>query len=69
MKKIQQTLNYEDDSRYELTANLSAWHKLHPLADQGVDFDFKLMWATMTDQDCLAFCLLHPQWSSRFTQV
>lgn len=69
MKKITQTLQYEVDQRYELTNNLSDWHKQHPLADNGVDFEFQYMWATMTDEDCLAFCLLHPQWADRFTTV
>jgi hypothetical protein len=69
MKKITQTLQYDDDQRYELTNNLSDWHKQHPLADNGVDFEFQYLWATMTDEDCLAFCLLHPQWSHRFTTI
>jgi hypothetical protein len=66
VKKITQSLEYAEDSRYELTTNLSNWHRLHPLADQGVDFEFQYMWATMTDEDCLAFCLLHPQWAHKF---
>lgn len=69
MKKITQTLQYDDDLRYELSANLSDWHKLHPLADNGVDFEFEFIWAIMTDEDCLAFCLKHPQYTHRFTQV
>jgi hypothetical protein len=69
MKKITQTLEYAEDQRYELTANLSNWHKLHPLADNGVDFELQYLWATMTDEDCLAFCLLHPQWAHKFKDV
>jgi hypothetical protein len=69
MKRITQTLQYDDDQRYELTNNLSNWHKQHPLADNGVDFELQYMWATMTDEDCLAFCLLHPQWAHRFTTI
>jgi hypothetical protein len=69
MKKITQTLEYDDDNRHELTANLSNWHKQHPLADQGVNWEFQYMWATMTDEDCLAFVLVHPQWADRFKDI
>lgn len=69
MKRITQTLEYEGDNRYELTTNLRDWHKLHPLADQGVDFEFQYMYADLEDEDCLAFCLLHPQWAHRFKDV
>lgn len=69
MKRITQTLEYAEDQRYELTANLSDWHKLHPIALHGVDFEYQYMWATMTDEDCLAFCLLHPQWADKFKAV
>lgn len=69
MKRITQTLEYAEDQRYELTNNLSDWHKLHPLADNGVDFEYQYLWATMTDEDCLAFCLLHPQWADKFKDV
>jgi len=69
MKKITQSLEYAEDHRYELTNNLSDWHRQHPLADQGVDFDLQYMWAIMTDEDCLAFILKHPQWSHRFKDV
>jgi hypothetical protein len=69
MKRITQSLEYAIDQRYELTNNLSDWHKLHPLADNGVDFEYQYLWATMTDEDCLAFCLLHPQWADKFKDV
>jgi len=69
MKRITQSLEYDNDHRYELTANLGDWHKLHPLADQGVDFEYQYMYADMTDEDCLAFCLLHPQWADKFKDV
>jgi len=69
MKKITQSLEYAEDQRYELTNNLSDWHRQHPLADQGVDFDFQYMWAIMEDHDALAFVLKHPQWSHRFKDV
>ena len=69
MKKITQTLEYNDDARYELTNNLSDWHKHTPLIDNGVDWEFQLVWATMTDEDCVLFCLKHPQWAHRFRTV
>jgi hypothetical protein len=68
MKRITQTLQYDDDQRYELSANLSDWHKLHPFKS-GVDFEFEFLWAEMEDQDALAFILKHPQWAYRFKDV
>lgn len=70
MKQITQTLQYddEDNQRYELTADLSNWHKQHPF-QSGVNFEHEYLWATMSDEDCLAFCLRYPQWSNRFKEV
>jgi hypothetical protein len=69
MKKIIQTFERNDDTRLELSVNLSDWHKQHPLADQGVDWEFQYMWATMTDEDAFAFLLKHPQWHYKFKDV
>ncbi len=68
MKKITQTMEYEFDNGYELTINLRDWHKQHPF-QSGIDWEYQTMWATMEDQDCLAFCLRHPQWAHRFKDV
>lgn len=68
MKKITQTLEYDDDARYELSSNLSDWHKHTPFSS-GVDFEFQYLWAIMEDEDCVLFCLKHPQWAHRFRTV
>lgn len=68
MKQITQTLEYAEDQRYELTNNLSDWHKQHPFRS-GVNFEFQYLWAELEDEDCLAFCLRHPQWSHLFKDV
>jgi hypothetical protein len=68
MKRITQTIQYDDDLRYELSANLSDWHKIHPFRS-GVDFEFEFIWADMEDHDALAFCLKYPQWAHRFRTV
>ena len=68
MKRITQSLEYAIDQRYELTNNLSDWHKQHPF-NSGVDFEYQYMWADLEDEDCLAFCLLHPQWADKFKDI
>ena len=61
-------MEYEDDNRYELTSLLQAWNKLHPF-NSGVNWEFLYMWADLEDEDCLAFCLRHPQFAHRFKAV
>lgn len=68
MKRITQTMEYEGNTGYELTAVLKDWHKLHPF-QSGIDWQFQYMWAILDDEDCLAFCLKHPQFAHRFKQV
>ena len=68
MKRITQTLEYAEDQRYELTNNLSDWHKLHPFSS-GVNFEYQYLWAELEDHDALAFALKHPQWSHLFKDV
>ena len=68
MKRITQSMEYDVDNRYELTANLQDWHKQHPF-NSGINWDSQYMWADLDDEDCLAFCLLNPQWAHRFKAV
>lgn len=65
MKTIIQTIAYEGANDSKLRSDLSDWHKQHPFAN-GFDWEFEYLWATMTDEDCLAFCLKHPEYSDRF---
>ena len=69
MKQIRQSMEYEGANSSNLRRDLTAWQHQHPTVDNGIDWQFKYMWATMTDEDCLAFCLKHPEYSHRFTQV
>jgi hypothetical protein len=68
MKKITQTMEYELNNGYELTTNLRDWYAQHPF-NSGIDWEFQYMYAILEDEDCLAFCLLHPQWAHRFKAV
>ena len=69
MKKITQTIEYEGNGASVLRNDLQAWHHQHPLHNTGIDWEFQYLWATMTDEDCLAFCLKYPQHSNKFKDV
>jgi hypothetical protein len=69
MVKITQTMHSEGLNNSQLRDDLREWHREHPLHDNGIDWEFQYMWATMTNEDCLAFCLKHPQYSNRFKAV
>lgn len=68
MVKITQSMDYEGPNNSKLRDDLRDWHQQHPFAT-GIDWEFQIMWATMTDEDCLAFCLKHPQYATRFKQI
>lgn len=68
MKRLTQTLQYDEDHRFELQALLKDWHKQHPFRS-GADFEFEYVWVEMTDEDAFAFSLKHPQFSHRFKDV
>jgi len=69
MKRITQSIEYEGPNSREIRTDLQAWHHQHPLLDTGIDWQFKYMWATMTDEDAFAFTLKHPQYADRFRTV
>jgi len=48
-----------------LQRDLNAWFRLHPF-NNGVDHEYEYYWATMTDEDCLAFCLRYPEHITKF---
>jgi len=68
MKRITQSMDYEGDNHKELINDLRQWHKQHPF-NTGIDWQHQYMHATMTDEDCLAFCLRHPQYADRFKDI
>lgn len=69
MKQIRQSIDYEGPNSREIRVDLQAWHYQHPLLDMGIDWQFKYMYATMTDEDAFAFTLKYPQYADRFTNV
>ena len=68
MKQITQNMDYEGPNSKQLVDDLREWHKQHPF-NTGIDWQSQYMYATMTDEDCLAFCLRHPEYSTRFRTV
>jgi hypothetical protein len=70
MKMITQSMEYEGLplSNTDLHTALRNWHSQHSFSS-GIDWEFQYMYATMTDEDCLAFCLKYPQYSNRFRTV
>jgi len=70
MKQITQSIEYEGLplSTTDLHSALKEFHSCHPF-QTGIDWEFQYMYATMTDEDCLAFCLKYPQYSNRFRTV
>ena len=69
MKQIRQSIDYEGPNHSQIRVDLQAWHHQHPLHDNGIDWEFQYMYATMTDQDAFAFTLKHPEYADRFTDV
>ena len=63
MKKITQALEYCENTM--LTQHLKEFHEQHQF-QTGMNHEFDYMYAIMTDEDCLAFCLRHPQYANRF---
>lgn len=68
MMKIIQDMYPEGLQHKELVLALKEFHSHSPFSN-GFDWDFQQLWAVMTDEDCLAFCLKHPQYANRFKEV
>lgn len=68
MKQIRSSIEYEGSNDSELRRDLQAWHSQHPF-NSGIDWQSQYQWATMTDEDCLAFCLKYPQYSNKFKEI
>ena len=69
MKQIKQTIQYEGPNDMKLRRDLTAWNHQHTVSSSGIDWQFEYMWANLTDEDCLAFCLKHPEYSMMFKEV
>jgi hypothetical protein len=37
--------------------------------DNGIDWSMQVLWATMTDEQCVVFCLKHPEYIDRFEYI
>lgn len=68
MKKITQSLEYEGSNCSELSYALQRFHKQSPF-NNGVDWQFQTLWATMTDEQHLMFSLKHPEFSAMFKDI
>lgn len=68
MMQITQSIDYEGTNHQVLNQRLKDFYQEHPFKS-GFDWEFQYLWATMTDEDCLAFCLKYPEYSQRFKEV
>jgi len=68
--KITQNMDYEgyDYPVKTLMAALKEFHEQSPFAT-GIDWQWQLYWATMTDEQAFAFVLKHPEYIRRFTRI
>lgn len=51
-----------------LNSALKQFHSHTPFAN-GFDWEYQYLWAKLTDEDCLAFCLRHPEYANRFKEA
>ena len=68
MKQIRSSMEYEGLNNSKLKDDLRAWHAEHPFVT-GIDWPNQYMYATMTDMNCFAFILKHPEYAERFFNV
>lgn len=67
---ITQDMDYQGDDYpvKRLMAEMKEFHQHSPFRT-GIDWARQLYWATMTDEQCLMFCLKHPEYTNRFRKV
>jgi len=68
MMQIRQSIDYEGMNHQVLNQRLKDFHQEHPFKS-GFDWQFKYLWATMTDEAAFAFTLKYPEYTERFTQI
>ena len=68
MMQITQSLEYEGSGHQQLNQRLKDFYKEHPF-DTGIDWQFKYLWANMTDEAAFAFTLKYPEYSTKFKQI
>ena len=70
MMKIQQDMDYEGPNQpvRKLMADLKEFNETSNFR-YGIDWQWQLFWATMTDEQTFAFLLKHPEYTNRFRKV
>jgi hypothetical protein len=68
MKTITQSLESEGNNHQRLNYALKDFFAVSPFAN-GFDWQSCYLWATMTDEQCLLFCLKHPEYTERFREA
>ena len=68
MKQITQTIEYEGANHQALISALKDFFDQEPFAT-GIDWQFQLLWARMTDEQAIMFLLKHPEYIGRFKEV
>ena len=70
MMRITASLEYDGlpFSNTKLSQDLKEFHSKYPF-QMGMNWEFQYFYADLQDEDCLAFCLKHPQYATRFKTI
>lgn len=70
MMRITQDMDYEgaNEPVKKLVDDLQEYHSISPFAT-GIDWQWQIYWARMTDEQAFAFVLKHPEYIKRFTRI
>ena len=68
MMKITADLYPEGQAHQPLVRALKEFFDQHTF-DNGLDWQWQQLWAVMTDQQCMMFCLKYPQYQHMFRKV
>lgn len=68
MKQITQSLDYEGPGHQQLNYRLKEFFAVNPFSN-GFDWQYQQLWATMSDEQCLMFCLKYPEYTDRFKEI
>ena len=70
MMKITQDMDYEGANypSKKLMADLKEFNETNKFS-YGIDWEWQLFWAKMTDEQALVFILKHPEYEQRFRKT
>ena len=70
MMRITQDMDYEGSNFpvKELMLALKEFNEINKFS-YGIDWEWQLFWANMTDEQAFAFVLKHPEYSKRFIRI